>query len=107
MKLPMKVLFHTYVVNADELLDEQEYEDIYNDMKDECRKHGVITKLVIPHPKSNREEVPGLGKVFVEFVDTQSSVKVRESLHRRTFRDNVVVAIYYPKGKFCVGQYGD
>lgn len=104
-ELPTKVLCLSQAVNPDELLDDQEYEDIYEDMKDECGKHGVITKLVIPRPKSSGEEVPGVGKVFVEFANTQSSAKARASLHGRKFGGNVVVAVYYPEDKFSVGQW--
>lgn len=104
---PTKVLCLTQAVNPDELLDDQEYEDIYEDMKDECGKHGVITKLVIPRPKSTGEEVYGVGKVFVEYANTQSSAKARASLHGRKFGGNVVVAVYYPEDKFSAGQYDD
>lgn len=104
---PTMVLCLTQAVNPDELLDDQEYEDIYEDMKDECGKHGVITKLVIPRPKSTGEEVHGVGKVFVEYANTQSSAKARASLNGRKFGGNVVVAVYYPEDKFSAGQYGD
>lgn len=102
---PTKVLCLTQAVNPDELLDDQEFEDIYDDMKEECGKHGEITKLVIPRPKSTGEEVPGVGKVFVEYANTQSSAKARASLHGRKFGGNVVVAVYYPEDKFSAGQW--
>eukprot|EP01018_Ginkgo_biloba_P026379 Gb_16437 [translate_table: standard] len=104
---PTKVVCLTQVVNVDELLDDQEYEDIYEDMKEECGKYGVITTLAMPRPKSTGEEVPGVGKVFVEYADTQGAAKAKASLNGRKFGGNVVVAVYYPEDKFSAGQYGD
>nr|GEY91710.1 splicing factor U2af large subunit B-like isoform X3 [Tanacetum cinerariifolium] len=45
----------TEVVNADDLMDDGEYEDIQEDMSD-------LTNVVIPCPNPNGDQVHGLGK---------------------------------------------
>lgn len=49
-------------VTPDELKDEEEYEDILEDIKEECNKYGVVRSIDIPRPIEG-VEVPGCGKV--------------------------------------------
>lgn len=50
------------MVTPDELTDEEEYEDILEDIKEECNKYGVVRSLEIPRPIRG-VDVPGCGKV--------------------------------------------
>lgn len=50
------------MVTNDELKDEEEYEDICEDIKEECSKYGVVRSLEIPRPIDG-VDVPGCGKV--------------------------------------------
>lgn len=52
------------MVTNDELKDEEEYEDICEDIKEECSKYGVVRSLEIPRPIDG-VDVPGCGKVRV------------------------------------------
>ncbi|OAE26408.1 hypothetical protein AXG93_131s1180 [Marchantia polymorpha subsp. ruderalis] len=94
------------VVSPDELKEDNEYEEILEDMKEECGKYGTLTNLVIPRPSSSGEEVPGIGMVFVEYIDTQGSAKAKATLHGRRFGGHTVIATYYPEEKFTHGDYG-
>lgn len=60
---------------------------------------------VIPRPSPNGEEVPGVGKVFLEYMDTEGSMKARQGLHGRKFGGNQVSAVFYPENKFFQGEY--
>lgn len=63
---PTEVLCLMNMVTPEELQDEEEYEDIVEDIKDECSKYGSVKSLEIPRPIGGLEgvEVPGLGKVI-------------------------------------------
>lgn len=50
------------MVTPDELQDEEEYEDICEDIREECGKYGVVRSLEIPRPIEG-VDVPGCGKV--------------------------------------------
>lgn len=50
------------MVTNDELKDEEEYEDICEDIREECNKYGVVRSLEIPRPIDG-VDVPGCGKV--------------------------------------------
>lgn len=50
------------MVTPEELMEEEEYEDILEDIKEECNKHGVVRSVEIPRPIEG-VDVPGCGKV--------------------------------------------
>jgi splicing factor U2AF subunit len=94
------------VVSPDELKEENEYEEILEDMREECGRYGKLINLVIPRPNPTGEEVPGIGMVFVEYGDLQGAAKAKASLHGRKFGGNTVIATYYAEEKFMHGDYG-
>ncbi|ESQ53425.1 hypothetical protein EUTSA_v10024786mg [Eutrema salsugineum] len=96
----------TQVVAEDELRDDVEYEEIMDDMKQEGEKFGALTNVVIPRPSPNGEPVPGLGKVFLKYADTESASRARNGMNGRKFGGNEVVAVFYPEDKFEQGDYG-
>lgn len=53
------------MVTPDELRDEEEYEDILEDIREECSKYGVVRSLEIPRPIEG-VDVPGCGKVSIK-----------------------------------------
>ncbi|XP_024982795.1 splicing factor U2af large subunit B isoform X4 [Cynara cardunculus var. scolymus] len=102
---PTKVLCLTQVVTEDELKVDDDYEDILEDMRLECEKFGSLVNVVIPRPNPNGEPAPGVGKVFLEYLDTEGSTKARAGLNGRKFGGNQVVASFYPENKFHQGEY--
>ncbi|CAM6043197.1 unnamed protein product [Sphagnum compactum] len=106
MEVPTKVVCLSQVVSPDELKEENEYEEILEDMREECGRYGKLINLVIPRPNPTGEEVPGIGMVFVEYEDLQGAAKAKASLHGRKFGGNTVIATYYPEEKFIHGDYG-
>ncbi len=59
---PTEVLCLLNMVMPEELTDEEEYEDILEDIREECAKYGVVRSVEIPRPVPG-VEVPGCGKV--------------------------------------------
>ncbi|KAJ4913892.1 Splicing factor U2af large subunit A [Raphanus sativus] len=96
----------TQVVNEDELRDDEEFEDIMEDMRQEGGKFGALTSVVIPRPSPSGEPVAGLGKVFLKYGDTDGSSRARSGMNGRKFGGNQVVAVFYPEDKFEQGDYG-
>ncbi|KAJ7562568.1 hypothetical protein O6H91_03G074700 [Diphasiastrum complanatum] len=104
-EIPTRIVCLSKVVSPDELRDDTAYEEISEDMREECGKYGNLTNLIIPRPSPNRE-VPGMGMVFVEYTDAHGATKAKTSLHGRKFGSNTVIATYYPEEKFIHGDYG-
>ena len=83
-------------VTRDDLLDDEEYNDIKDDVYWEIQeKYGGIVSLEIPRPKQGVTDEAGVGLVFVAFADTSNAVKAQAGLHRRKFGENRVAASYY------------
>ncbi|XP_038884476.1 splicing factor U2af large subunit A isoform X2 [Benincasa hispida] len=99
-----KVLCLTQVVSPEELINDEDYEDIMEDMRGEGGKFGTLVNVVIPRPRPN-EAAPGVGKVFLEYADIDSATKARAGLNGRKFGGNQVMAVFYPENKFAQGEY--
>ncbi|XP_059476744.1 splicing factor U2AF 50 kDa subunit isoform X2 [Neocloeon triangulifer] len=87
------------MVTPDDLLDEEEYEDILEDIREECGRHGIVRSLEIPKPIKG-VDVPGCGKVFVEFNTIGDCQKAQQALTGRKFNNRVVVTSYYDPDKY-------
>ncbi|XP_041978265.1 splicing factor U2AF 50 kDa subunit [Aricia agestis] len=94
-----EVLCLLNMVTPDELRDEDEYEDILEDIKDECNKYGCVRSIEIPRPIEG-VEVPGCGKVFVEFNSIADCQKAQQTLTGRKFSNRVVVTSYFDPDKY-------
>ncbi|XP_077241740.1 splicing factor U2af large subunit B-like isoform X7 [Tasmannia lanceolata] len=102
---PTKVVCLTEVVTADELRDDEEYDEILEDMREEGGKFGPLVNVIIPRPSPIGEHTLGVGKVFLEYADTAGSAKAKAALNGRRFGGNVVTAVYYPEEKFACFEY--
>ncbi|XP_051825217.1 splicing factor U2AF 65 kDa subunit-like [Antechinus flavipes] len=97
--LPTEVLCLMNMLLPEELRDDDEYEDILEDVRDECSKYGVVKSIEIPRP-TDGVEVPGCGKIFVEFVSTFDCQKAMQGLTGRKFSNRVVVTKYCDPDSF-------
>jgi len=97
--MPTEVLCLLNMVTEDELRDEEEYEDILEDIREECSKYGEVRSLEIPRPLPG-VDVPGVGKVFVEFTSDGDCQKAQHALSGRRFSNRTVVTSYFDPDKY-------
>ncbi|KEH36535.1 splicing factor U2af large subunit A isoform X2 [Medicago truncatula] len=102
---PTKVLCLTEAVTTEQLTDNGEYEEILEDMRDECRKFGTLVNVVIPRPNPNGELSTGIGKVFLEYSDCTACLAAKNALNGRKFGGSIVTAFYYPEEKYHSMDY--
>ncbi|KAL5537865.1 hypothetical protein UlMin_046210 [Ulmus minor] len=102
---PTKILCLTEAISVDQLEDDQEYEEILEDMRDECSKFGIVVNVIIPRPNQNGESISGVGKVFLEFSDTVGCTNARNVLNGRKFGGNSVKAVFYPEERYYSRDY--
>lgn len=50
-------------MTPEELVADEDYEEIMEDMREECGKHGTMVNVVIPRPGPGGVNLPGVGKV--------------------------------------------
>ncbi|XP_034036229.1 serine/threonine-protein kinase Kist [Thalassophryne amazonica] len=95
--LPSPVLRLLNLIDDSHLHNEEEYEDVLEDMKEECQKYGSVVSLLIP------KENPGKGQVFVEYANSSDSKEAQRLLTGRTFDGKFVVATFYPLSAYKRG----
>nr|XP_045615964.1 splicing factor U2AF 50 kDa subunit-like [Procambarus clarkii] len=94
-----EVLCLMNMVMPDELKDDEEYEDILEDIREECSRYGIVRSVEIPRPVEG-VEVPGVGKVFVEFNSVLDCQKAQQNLTGRKFANRVVVTSYFDPDRY-------
>ncbi|KAF4123490.1 splicing factor U2AF 65 kDa subunit [Geosmithia morbida] len=93
------------MVTAEELMDSDEYEEICDDVREECTKFGTISELKVPRPSGGSRQSAGVGKIFVKFETQDSATNALKALAGRKFADRTVVATYFPEENFDVGAW--
>ncbi len=72
---------------------------LFQDIREECSKFGAVKSVEIPRPVPG-VDVPGCGKVFVEFASIPECQKAQHSLTGRKFSNRVVVTSYFDPDKY-------
>ncbi|KAF1830842.1 RNA-binding domain-containing protein [Decorospora gaudefroyi] len=60
------------MVTSDELINDKEYEEIKEDIEEECQKYGPIVETKIPRPAGARSSI-GVGKIYIKYQDVESA----------------------------------
>lgn len=108
-----RILLMLNMVTTDDLTDDQEYADLYEDIKEECAGFGEVEDLRVPRPvKKDRsrwapgetggqqaaidaaraDEAAGVGRVYVKFKDPHSANQALNSLAGRSFAGRSIIA---------------
>ncbi|KAF3769349.1 hypothetical protein M406DRAFT_345075 [Cryphonectria parasitica EP155] len=100
-----RVLQLLNMVTPEELMDPDDYEEICEDVRDECGKFGTILELKVPRPSGGSKQSAGIGKIYVKFDSPESATKALKALAGRKFADRTVVTTYFPEENFEVGAW--
>jgi len=100
-----KVLQLLNMVTPDELMDNDDYEEIMEDVQEECSKFGNIVAIKIPRPTGGSRQSAGVGKIYVKYDSAASTKKALQALAGRKFADRTVVTTFFPEENFEVGAW--
>ena len=89
------------MVTADELINDEEYEEIKEDIEEECGKFGNILGIKIPRPAGVRSSA-GVGKIYIKYQDADSAQKAIKALAGRQFSRRTVVVTEFSEESFDV-----
>lgn len=107
-----RVLLMLNMVTPDDLISDQDYNEIVEDIRDECSNYGAVEDLRVPRPsQSSREkkwgaeaqaareadEAAGVGRVYVKFADGAGATKALGQLAGRAFAGRSIVATLIPE----------
>ncbi|KAK9785344.1 hypothetical protein WJX73_004716 [Symbiochloris irregularis] len=95
------------MVTAEVLADDEEYNEVIEDLKEECGKHGPITSVVVPRPPNPAASAAvfgqqNYGKAYVSFADAGSAAKAKDAVHGRLFAGITVVVTYLSAEQFAI-----
>ncbi|KAG0295665.1 U2 small nuclear RNA auxiliary factor 2 [Linnemannia gamsii] len=102
--VPTNVLQLLNMISPEELEDDQEYEDIIEDIRDECSKFGQVLEVKIPRPVAGHA-VPGVGKIFVKYASAEETTVALSALSGRKFADRTVLTSFYDTERFAANEF--
>jgi splicing factor U2AF 65 kDa subunit len=99
---PSLVVCLSNMTTEDDLTDNTLYEELVEDVADECNKHGMVKAIVIPRSTHSYSiEKPSIvGKIFVKFSDVPGAAKAIKAISGRRFNGKVVIAEYFDQEIF-------
>lgn len=122
---PTKAMVLLNCVTAEELVDPEEYQEIVEDMRDECSRYGKVVDMRIPRPeraskgsaaqswkqiKTEQEESAsereGVGKVYVLFDETNACQNALQGIAGRQFAGRTVIAAFIGEDSFPSDEDG-
>ena len=98
---PTTVIRLSNMTTPQDLADDQSFEELMEDVADECNSHGTVKSIVIPRTGSDSS----VGKIFVHFVDIAGAQATRKAVAGRKFNGRVVEAYFYPEALFLKKVY--
>jgi len=104
--IPSRVIQLLNMLTAEDVMDDEEYEGIRNDLMQACNYFGEVLKITIPRPNSKTGEASSaVGKAFVKFSHVVAAKQARFRLSGRKFNRRLVVASFYPEEYFDKGEF--
>ncbi|KZT59875.1 hypothetical protein CALCODRAFT_493131 [Calocera cornea HHB12733] len=109
---PSPILLLLNMVTPEELIQDNDYEDIFEDIKEEMGRYGQVVNLKIPRPQkkswvpsSTSEPVKsdvelGVGRVYVKFAATDSASAALNAVAGRQFSGRSIIATYVQEDPF-------
>lgn len=91
------------MVTIEDISDDELYNDILEDVKDECSKYGSVQSVEIPRPSScishgestNDSTAACVGDIFVCFDTIDGALKATVALHGRKFNGKPIAAVLF------------
>jgi len=98
-----KCLCLLQMVTEEDLMDDNEYEEIVADIKEECGNYGNVVSLHIPKAQGNNRR--GVGKVFVLFAGLDGAQKAKQALEGRQFMGRTVLVTFFDEEKYSKKEW--
>ncbi|PKI85039.1 hypothetical protein MVES1_000888 [Malassezia vespertilionis] len=106
---PTRAMTMLNMVTVDELVDDQEYNDLLEDVREECSKYGNLVDVRIPRPAAQSNsgaahswqqqggegiERRGIGRVYVKFAEVHECSAAFKATAGRLFDGRTVICAY-------------
>lgn len=95
-----KVIKLSNMVTATDLEDDEMYQELLEDVADECNKHAKVIKVVVPRGVKGQGLDPDIGKIFVLFDNVDGAEKALKAVAGRRFNGTTVGAEFFAEEVF-------
>ncbi|KAK9480171.1 hypothetical protein V1514DRAFT_276954 [Lipomyces japonicus] len=100
-----RVLQLLNMILPEDLNDPDDYEDIKEDVIEECQKFGPVVDVKIPRPTSANRTPAGVGKIFVRFETSEACADAAKTLAGRKFAERTVITTVLPEENYEVNAF--
>jgi splicing factor U2AF subunit len=98
---PSRCLLMLNMVVPEDLVDDEEYQEIYADVWHECQKYGAVETVRMPRPDLETLAVSDeVGQVFVKYFEVVGAKRARKNISGKTFNNKTVIVTFYPEFQF-------
>lgn len=115
------------MVTPEELMDDEEYGEIVEDIRDECGKYGTVKDVRIPRPQATSKgaaaktwkqtkdgepmeeqakEREGVGRVYIRFSQIDECKKALQAIAGRSFNSRIIIAAYISEDDYPSDEDG-
>jgi len=99
------------VVSPEDLNNDGDFEEILDDVREECKKYGTVVSTYIPRPPQRgrdedgnplpiKEPMWGVGRVFIEYRKAEEAFKAQQDLGGRRFAGHTVISGFFPMDRY-------
>lgn len=96
-----RVLQLLNMVTMEEVLNPEEYQEIMEDVSEECAKFGPMVGIKIPNDRRSH----GIGKIYIKYENAESATAALKALAGRKFSDRTVVASYFGEENYDIDAW--
>ncbi|CAJ1954535.1 unnamed protein product [Cylindrotheca closterium] len=100
LSLATRVVELQNMLTDNDLVNEDEYNDILEDTREECGQFGQLISLHIP-----RKGEAGATKIYLEYGSNEDAAKAIAGLEGRTFDGRKVLAAFFDEAKFAKKEF--
>jgi len=105
-RTPSRVVQLLNMVTPEDLMEDDVYNELLEDVRSESSKFGPIERIEIPRPDKETGIIgPSVGKIFVKYQYLIPAKKARYNLAGRTYNRRTVICSFYPEEKFDLKEY--
>ena len=98
--MPTKVLCLNSIIKGLDIEEEEKYNEVKEDLKNECEKYGKVLDIFMPRKDVEDNETPGMGNAYIMFDSVEQSKLARKFLSMKRFNNKLIYIQYIPEENF-------
>lgn len=98
--MPTKVLCLNSIIKGLDIEDEDKYNEVAEDIKQECEKYGKVLGVFMPRKDVEDNATPGMGNAYVMYENVEQSKLARRFLSLKRFNNKLIYIQYIPEEDF-------